>query len=178
MFDPATDQFTHFSDPGTAGIEGIVLDISQDRKGMLWIASYHGLYRLDPATLQNSRILQHEPDDRPPVPHPEIETAFVPESGRIFRQLFTRAAAVNFSNDSSAPLLLVACGKDGRIPPKTVYLNFGKYRAAGTRRVECIEFGNLSHFSIAEPGHEMLAEYCLDWARCHAFRRRNNLVTA
>ena len=46
-FDPATEKFTHFSGPGTAGIEGLVLDVSQDRQGMLWVASYHGLYRVD-----------------------------------------------------------------------------------------------------------------------------------
>ena len=33
MFDPATDKFTHFSGPGTAGIDSLVLDIRQDRKG-------------------------------------------------------------------------------------------------------------------------------------------------
>jgi len=62
MFDPATEKFTHFSGPGTTGIEGLVLDIRQDQKGMLWIASYHGLYRVDPATWHTVHY-RHEPDN-------------------------------------------------------------------------------------------------------------------
>ena len=83
MFDPATDQFTHFSDPGTAGIEGIVLDISQDRKGMLWIASYHGLYRLDPATLQTAHY-QHEPDDRSSLSSNQLKSTFEEKDGTFW----------------------------------------------------------------------------------------------
>ena len=56
MFDPATEKFTHFSRLGTAGVEGLVLDIREDRKGMLWISSYHGLYRVDPEERANSRL--------------------------------------------------------------------------------------------------------------------------
>ena len=33
MFDPATDKFTHFSGPGTAGIEGLVLDVQPGPQG-------------------------------------------------------------------------------------------------------------------------------------------------
>ena len=62
MFDPATDKFTHFSGPGTAGIDSLVLDVRQDRKGMLWVSSYQGLYRVDPATWQTVHY-RHEPDD-------------------------------------------------------------------------------------------------------------------
>ena len=62
MFDPATDKFTHCSGPGTAGIDGLVLDIRQDRNGMLWFATYQGLYRLDPATWQTANY-RHKPND-------------------------------------------------------------------------------------------------------------------
>ena len=83
MFDPVTDKFTHFSGPGTAGIEGVVLDISQDRKGMLWIASYHGLYRLDPATRQTAHY-QHEPNDLSGLSSNLLKSTFEEKDGTFW----------------------------------------------------------------------------------------------
>lgn len=101
----------------------------------------------------------------PPEPVPcGIETHFVPESGRIFWQLFSRAAQVNFRNGDRAPLLLVACGKDLNVPEETCRRNREMY-GLSPARTDFALFPNLSHFSIAEPGREDLAAYCAAWAR-------------
>jgi pimeloyl-ACP methyl ester carboxylesterase len=42
-----------------------------------------------------------------------IEMQLIPEGRRIFWQLLTRAAEVDFHNPRRASLLLVGCGKDG-----------------------------------------------------------------
>jgi pimeloyl-ACP methyl ester carboxylesterase len=96
-----------------------------------------------------------------------IQTHLVPESGRIFWQLFSRKAAVDFCNHERAPLLLVGCGKDHCVPAETQQRNFAKYRESRAR-TDFVFFRELTHMSIAEPGCETLAAYCAAWvdARC------------
>ena len=46
-YDPATETFSHFpSDPLV--FEGPVRHVSQDRAGMVWLATTQGLTRVDP----------------------------------------------------------------------------------------------------------------------------------
>jgi hypothetical protein len=45
-----------------------------------------------------------------------IEMHLVPENRKIFRELLTCAAAVNFCNPARPPLLLVGAGKDHCVP--------------------------------------------------------------
>ena len=99
-----------------------------------------------------------------------IQTHFVPESGRIFWQLFSRAARVNFRNHNRTPLLLVACGKDLTFPAETYRRNWEMYRASKAQS-DFVLFPDLTHFSIAEPGHEALAAYCV--GRCPLPRAPN-----
>jgi len=92
-----------------------------------------------------------------------IEVQLVPESRRIFWQLLTRAAEVDFRNAGRAPLLLVGCGKDRCLPVEAQRRNWGCY-AGSPAPTDFALFPELTHMSIAEPGHEALAAYCLAWA--------------
>jgi ligand-binding sensor domain-containing protein len=83
MFDPATDKLTHFSGPGTAGIDSLVLDVRQDHKGMLWVASYQGLWRIDPATLQSVRY-RHEDGDPSSLSSNLVKATFEERDGTFW----------------------------------------------------------------------------------------------
>ena len=91
-----------------------------------------------------------------------IETHLVPESGRIFWQLFSSAARVDFRNDGRSPLLLIACGQDLSMPVETVQRNREMYRLSGAR-TDFALFPHLTHFSIAEPGCDTLVARCAMW---------------
>ncbi|HLY18929.1 MAG TPA: alpha/beta hydrolase [Bryobacteraceae bacterium] len=92
-----------------------------------------------------------------------IEMNLVPESRRIFWQLLTAAAEVDFRNPRRAPLLLVGCGKDRCLPIEAQQRNWERYRTSPAR-TDFALFPDLTHMSIAEPGHDALAAYCLAWA--------------
>lgn len=92
-----------------------------------------------------------------------IETQLVPESRRIFWQLLTRAAAVDFRNARRAPLLVVGCGADRCLPVEAQRRNWECY-ATSPARTDYAVFPDLTHLSIAEPGCEALAAYCMAWA--------------
>jgi len=92
-----------------------------------------------------------------------IETHLVPESRRIFWQLLTRAAAVDFHNARRPPLLLVGCGKDRCLPVEAQRRNWECYAGAASR-TDFALFPELTHMGIAEPGHQALAAYCMAWA--------------
>ena len=83
MFDPATDKFTHFSGPGTAGIEGTVLDIREDDAGTLWLASQKGLYRLDPANRQTVHY-EHKPEDPSTLSSNSLKSTFKEKDGTFW----------------------------------------------------------------------------------------------
>jgi pimeloyl-ACP methyl ester carboxylesterase len=71
------------------------------------------------------------------------------------------AATVNFRNDTRAPLLLIAGGKDRVAPSSLVKANFDLYREskAGT---DYKEFPNEAHFTLLQ--ETKVADYVLDWA--------------
>ena len=92
-----------------------------------------------------------------------IETFLVPESRRIFWQLLTPAARVDFRNSTRAPLLLVACGKDRCVSVGTQQRNWQRH-CASRARTDFALFPHLTHLCIAELGCEALAEYCVAWA--------------
>jgi alpha-beta hydrolase superfamily lysophospholipase len=74
---------------------------------------------------------------------------------------------VNFRNDTRAPLLLIAGGKDHISPASLTRTNYELY--AHSRAVtDFKEFPERSHFTIGEPGWEQVADYALDWAVKHA----------
>jgi ligand-binding sensor domain-containing protein/signal transduction histidine kinase len=63
-FDPVTESFTHFriGRKGTNESFGPAIDIKEDRNGKLWLATFKGLFMLDPATGQTIRFT-HDPKD-------------------------------------------------------------------------------------------------------------------
>lgn len=101
-----------------------------------------------------------------------IETHLVPASRRIFWQLFTSAAAIDFHNAGRPPLLLVACGKDRCLPVSAQRRNWERY-SASSARTDFALFPDLTHLAIAEPGHAVLAAYCLAWAQDHSDRHNS-----
>jgi alpha-beta hydrolase superfamily lysophospholipase len=100
-----------------------------------------------------------------------IQMHLVRESGKIFWQLFTRAAVVNFRNQNRAPLLLVGCGKDTYFPVETEQRIHERYRVSKAR-TDFALFPDLTHVSIAEPGHAALAAYCAAWVHARLAERQ------
>src|SRR5437773_7532631 len=80
---------------------------------------------------------------------------------------FTRhtAKTVNVRNDTRAPLLLVAGGKDRVAPPSLVKANFDSYRESKAD-TDYKEFPDQTHFSLLR--ETKVADYVLGWALCRA----------
>ena len=75
------------------------------------------------------------------------------------------ATTVNFRNDTRAPLLLVAGGKDRIVPSSIVKANFDLYRESKAE-TDYKEFSDQAHLTLL---HETkIADYVLGWALCRA----------
>lgn len=77
------------------------------------------------------------------------------------------ATTVNFHNDTRAPLLLVAGGRDHVVPASVTRANFklyGKSKAITALK----EYPERSHYTLGLAGWEDVADYALDWAAQHA----------
>ena len=76
---------------------------------------------------------------------------------------FTRHAAttVNVRNDTRAPLLLVASGKDHFAPPSLVKANLKLYREAKAE-TDYKEYPDQAHFTLVQ--ETKVADYALGWA--------------
>ncbi len=100
--------------------------------------------------------------------HAIWEAEIIPDSGRPFFEvgfsfLASRSvAAVNFANPTRAPLLLVAGLADRAMPPGVAWRT---YRAYGTSpaRTDLKAFAGRTHWIIAQPGWEEVAQACIDW---------------
>ena len=77
--------------------------------------------------------------------------------------------AVDFSNDTRAPLLLIAGGKDHIAPTELVRMNFNLYKRSKAI-TEMKDYPNRSHYTLGEPGWEEVADDALDWALTHSAR--------
>jgi len=75
------------------------------------------------------------------------------------------AITVNFRNDTRAPLLLVAGGKDRVVPSSLVRANFELYRESKAE-TDYKEFPDQTHFSLLR--ETKVADYVLGWALCRA----------
>jgi pimeloyl-ACP methyl ester carboxylesterase len=75
------------------------------------------------------------------------------------------AATVNFRNDTRAPLLLLAGGKDRIVPRSIVKANFELYRESKAE-TDYKEFPDQTHFSLLR--ETKVADYVLGWALCRA----------
>jgi pimeloyl-ACP methyl ester carboxylesterase len=91
----------------------------------------------------------------------------VPAPNRVLLQTafanFTRhtAITVNFWNDTRAPLLLVAGGKDRIVPSSIVKANFDLYRESKAE-TDYKEFSEQAHFTLLQ--ETKVADYVLGWA--------------
>jgi len=100
-----------------------------------------------------------------------FERYVVPAPNRILRQValanFSPDApsTVRFHNDSRAPLLLVAGGKDRVVPSSMVKANFDLYRQS-TAETDYKEFHNEAHFTLLR--ETKIADYVLGWALCQS----------
>jgi pimeloyl-ACP methyl ester carboxylesterase len=109
-----------------------------------------------------------------------FERYIVPAPKRVLLQTafanFTRhtACTVNFRNDTRAPLLLVAGGKDRVVPRSLVKANFELYRESKAE-TDYKEFPDRTHFTIGLEGWEKEADFVLGWA---LYRSNGSKLTA
>ena len=75
------------------------------------------------------------------------------------------ATTVNVRNDTRAPLLLVAGGKDRLAPPLLVKANFDLYRESKAE-TDYKEFPDEANFTFLQQAE--VADYVLGWALCRA----------
>jgi len=75
------------------------------------------------------------------------------------------AITVNFRNDTRAPLLLIAGGKDRVASSSMVKANFDLYRESKAE-TDYKEYPNQAHFTLLQ--ETKVADYVLGWALCRA----------
>jgi fermentation-respiration switch protein FrsA (DUF1100 family) len=82
---------------------------------------------------------------------------------RLARRADVEASAgnVNFRNDTRAPLLLVAGGKDRVVPTSLVKANFESYRESKAE-IDYKEFPDESNFTLFQDTE--IADHALGWA--------------
>jgi alpha-beta hydrolase superfamily lysophospholipase len=74
-------------------------------------------------------------------------------------------SSIRFHNDSRAPLLLIAGGKDRVVPTSVVKANFDSYRESKAE-TDYKEFPYQTHFTLVQ--ETKVADYVLGWAVCRA----------
>jgi pimeloyl-ACP methyl ester carboxylesterase len=78
------------------------------------------------------------------------------------------ASRVNYSNNTRAPLLFVAGGKDHTVPASVNRANVRKYINNTTAVTDYREFPNRTHHTVGQDGWEEVADFALQWANQHA----------
>jgi pimeloyl-ACP methyl ester carboxylesterase len=109
------------------------------------------------------------------LPETESVNAFrryvVPAPNRVLLQtafanfISQTPATVNFRNDTRAPLLLVAGGKDRVVPSSLVKANFDLYRESKAE-TDYKEYPEQTHFTLLQ--ETRVADYVLGWALCQS----------
>jgi hypothetical protein len=74
--------------------------------------------------------------------------------------------AVNFHNNTRAPLLLVAGGKDHVEPNSLIKANFELYRQSKAV-TDYKEFPERTQYTLGQEGWQEVEDYALDWALRH-----------
>ncbi|MFZ3374279.1 MAG: alpha/beta hydrolase [Chthoniobacterales bacterium] len=94
-----------------------------------------------------------------PAPHRVLlQTAFANFASHT-------AATVNFRNDTRAPLLLLAGGKDRVTPSSLIKANFDLYRESKAE-TDYMQYPEQAHFTLLQD--TKVADYVLGWALCRA----------
>jgi alpha-beta hydrolase superfamily lysophospholipase len=73
------------------------------------------------------------------------------------------ATTVNFMNETRAPLLLVAGGKDHVAPVSVVKANYNLYRKSSAV-TDYKEYPDRTHYTLGQDGWQEVADDALDWA--------------
>jgi pimeloyl-ACP methyl ester carboxylesterase len=101
----------------------------------------------------------------------------VPASGGIFWDSVLanfipgpQDTAVDYHNDTRAPLLFISGSEDHLMPPAVQRSNAKHYTSSNTI-TEVKEFSGRSHLMPAQNGWEEIADHALSWAVEHATRR-------
>jgi pimeloyl-ACP methyl ester carboxylesterase len=91
----------------------------------------------------------------------------VPAPNRVLLQtaFANFSISVNFRNDTRAPLLLVAGGKDRIVPRSIVKANFDLYRESKAE-TDYKEYPEQTHFTLLQ--ETKVADYVLGWAICRS----------
>lgn len=105
------------------------------------------------------------------LPEPEKRAAYdryvVPAPGRLYYEAaFGIGTGIQPKNTKRAPLLLIAGEKDRIIEPAMVQATYRRQHQAPSTTAFKL-FPGRSHFLIAEPGCEEVADYALGWAAAH-----------
>lgn len=88
----------------------------------------------------------------------------VPAPGRIFYEAAASIGTFVSPKKRAVPLLLISAQKDRTITPFVVRATYLKQRRS-TALTTLKNFDGRSHFLIAEPGWEEVAQYALHWAQ-------------
>lgn len=105
------------------------------------------------------------------------EQHIVPAPGRIYFQAALGIGnAVNFKNQERAPLLLIAADQDRTTTASMVRSMFRKHSRSSSR-TDLMEFAGRSHWLIAEPGAEEIAQKALTWAERYGLSASRNIST-
>lgn len=88
----------------------------------------------------------------------------VPTSGRIFYQAASWIGTFVHPKRRRQPLLITAAEKDRTVTPYVAHAAYNIQRHAPSR-TDFAQFANRSHFLIAEPGWEEVANFALNWAK-------------
>lgn len=95
----------------------------------------------------------------------------VPAPGRIyFQAALGLGDAVTFTNPRRPPLLLIAAAEDRTCTPSMVRAMYRKHCRAPSR-TDILEFPSRSHWLIAEPSWEEVADKAVQWAEANATPR-------
>ena len=136
------------------GVGGLVTQILLDRGwgaagvGIATVPA-HGILRLPFSTLK--------------VLLPALGSSFRFFQTAIAKLSSNAASAVNFANNTRAPLLLVAAGQDTVVPSSLVRDNFELYRNSRAE-TEYKKFTEHTHEIVSEKGWQEVADYVLRWA--------------
>jgi len=88
----------------------------------------------------------------------------IPTPTKVFRQAGLGLHTKVRPTPGKPPLLLVAGTADRTVPASTVRATYRKYRKAGAA-VEFLEAPGHSHWLIAEPGWQVIADGVFDWVK-------------
>jgi pimeloyl-ACP methyl ester carboxylesterase len=94
--------------------------------------------------------------------HAAYDSYVIPTSGRILHQAATWLGTRIKPARRTQPLLITGSDKDRLISPNLSKAAFNIQRRSPAR-TDYIQYEGLSHFLIAEPGYERVAQSILDW---------------